>query len=130
MINLGKYQAKFLAESRGNLREMGQAVEAVATMNADRDALEPGFRAAHSIKGSASMFGYERLANLAAEVEAVFYALVQGSAQQSRDVAQALSDAQVTCDLMIDCIDTGTDAVTGIEQSVVERLSVLYPKAA
>jgi two-component system chemotaxis sensor kinase CheA len=61
VMNLDQVMHTFIAESRELLEQMENALLAVGRGDGDEDGINAIFRAAHTIKGSAGMFGIDPL---------------------------------------------------------------------
>ncbi|HMM75870.1 MAG TPA: chemotaxis protein CheA [Gammaproteobacteria bacterium] len=68
-MNLDAAVQTFLAESRELLERMEQALLELETRPADSDLVNEIFRAAHTIKGSAGLFGFDPIVEFMHEVE-------------------------------------------------------------
>ena len=85
----------FLEESRLMLDDFEQALLAMAEASHDLETLNSAFRAAHNIKGTAGMFGFERVVEFTHEVEALLDRMRAGT--------QAIDQAAVQ--LLLECLD-------------------------
>lgn len=72
----------------------------------DTNALQEIFRAAHTIKGSAGVMGYEHMASLTHEMENLFDRLRQGAMRLTTEMTDVLFDA-------LDTLKSLRDEVTG-----------------
>jgi len=108
-MNLDQVMQTFIAESRELLEQMENALLAVGRDGAaDEDGINAIFRAAHTIKGSAGMFGIDPVVDFTHVAESVL--------DKVRDGAIAIDDALVTlllacCDhigTLVDAVDAGT----------------------
>ena len=61
----------FIAESRELLEQMEESLLALETAPGDRELLDAVFRAAHTIKGSAGVFGFDSIVHFTHHVETV-----------------------------------------------------------
>ena len=85
----------FLEESRLMLDDFEQALLAMAEASHDLETLNSAFRAAHNIKGTAGMFGFERVVEFTHEVEALLDRMRAGT--------QAID--QTAVQLLLECLD-------------------------
>jgi len=85
----------FLDEAGLMLDEFEQTLLAMANASHDAETLNAAFRAAHNIKGTAGMFGFERVVAFTHEVETVL--------DRMRSGTQALHDSALQ--LLIACLD-------------------------
>ncbi|TQK07615.1 chemotaxis protein CheA [Herbaspirillum sp. SJZ107] len=110
-MNLDQVMHTFIAESRELLEQMENALLAVGRDGADadnEDGINAIFRAAHTIKGSAGMFGLDPLVDFTHVAESVL--------DKVRDGAVAVGDDLVTlllacCDhigTLVDAVEAGT----------------------
>jgi two-component system chemotaxis sensor kinase CheA len=112
-MNMDQVMHTFIAESRELLEQMETTLLAIArgdghNNGSDDDGINAIFRAAHTIKGSAGMFGLDPLVDFTHVAESVL--------DKVRGGAVALDDALVTlllacCDhiaTMVDAVDAGT----------------------
>ncbi len=68
----------FLEEARDTLVQFEQALLAVEDDPADAEALNSAFRAAHTLKGGAGLFGYDAVVLFTHEVESVLDLMREG----------------------------------------------------
>ncbi|MDD2728891.1 chemotaxis protein CheA [Malikia sp.] len=85
----------FLEDSRLMLDDFEQALLAMAEASHDLETLNSAFRAAHNIKGTAGMFGFERVVEFTHEVEALLDRMRAGT--------QAIDQPAVQ--LLLECLD-------------------------
>ncbi len=85
----------YLEESRLMLDDFEQALLAMAEASHDQETLNSAFRAAHNIKGTAGMFGFERVVEFTHEVEALL--------DRMRAGAQPID--QTAVQLLLECLD-------------------------
>jgi len=94
-LNLNEALQTFFAESRALLRDMEDALLRLEGAPDDADALNAVFRAAHTIKGSAGLFGLNAIVAFTHEAESVL--------DMARDGRLRLNDA--VCGLLLQCRD-------------------------
>jgi two-component system, chemotaxis family, sensor kinase CheA len=82
----------FLDEAADMLRQFEQALLVMETDPADQENLNAAFRAAHTIKGTAGLFGCEAVVAFTHEVETLMDALRAGERAVDADVSAALLD--------------------------------------
>lgn len=85
----------FLEESRLMLDDFEQALLAMAEASHDQETLNSAFRAAHNIKGTAGMFGFERVVEFTHEVEALLDRMRAGTQPIDQTAVQ----------LLLECLD-------------------------
>jgi len=78
-INLDQAQQTFIVEAREQLQAMEESLLQLETDPSDDDAIGAIFRAAHTIKGSAGLFGLEPIVSFTHIVEDVLDRLRDGS---------------------------------------------------
>jgi len=128
-MNLDQVMHTFIAESRELLEQMENALLAVGRDGADadnEDGINAIFRAAHTIKGSAGMFGLDPLVDFTHVAESVL--------DKVRDGAVAVGDDLVTlllacCDhigTLVDAVEAGTlDGDTRLSAAGVPLVAAL-----
>jgi two-component system, chemotaxis family, sensor kinase CheA len=123
MVDLSKYHAKLVAESRTNLTELETSIAKLSVEPTDRFARETAFRAAHSIKGGAAMFGFDRLAALAEELELLLYRAMSGQMEVSQRLLEAATASRSTLADFVDSIEMKVDLVPGYENGARNKLA-------
>lgn len=97
----------FIAESRGLLHDMEESLLTLERTPADAQLIDALFRAAHTIKGSAGLFGLDAIVEFTHVVESVLDRLRSGEIATSK----ALVGAMLACaDHMAVLIDTVADS--------------------
>ncbi len=94
-MNMADALHTFLAESRALLQEMEEALLKLENDPADPDAVHAVFRAAHTIKGSAGLFGLDHIVDFTHEAESVL--------DRARGGEMALDDELTG--LLLECSD-------------------------
>lgn len=89
-INLDQALQTFIAEARELLQDMEQSLLQLEHAPDDADQLASIFRAAHTIKGSAGLFGLEPIVMFAHVVEDVLDRLRDGQIHATRDLTALL----------------------------------------
>lgn len=93
--------AGFIEEASGYLPEILQGIEAYLRNRSSVDPLETACRYTHTIKGAASMLGFDPLSSVAARLEEMIHDL-GGQLTLSRDAAQHLRE---TAAQLSECLD-------------------------
>ncbi len=101
-MDLNKYAALFLAESREHLTTCDRLLLEWEREPGASDAVAGLFRAMHSLKGMAATMGYARLADLAHHTEHLLDAIRGGRAPGGPDVVDLLLKA-------VDALERGVD---------------------
>jgi two-component system, chemotaxis family, sensor kinase CheA len=86
-------QQTFFEESRDMLRQIEDALLALESNTHDDETLNGLFRAAHTIKGSAGLFGFDRIGRFTHEVETVLDRLRAGEIALNGDLAALLLES-------------------------------------
>lgn len=89
-IDLGQFLDTFFDEAEEHLSVMEHRLLSLSTNNADQDTLDSIFRAAHSIKGSAGIFGFNALTSLTHVMENLFDRLRSGKMSWNTSLAGPL----------------------------------------
>src|SRR6056297_2866838 len=69
---MDKFKNKFLEEAADNILELEDSLLKLEKRTEDKDLIEKVFRAMHSIKGGASMFGFSKLSDLTHQLETIW----------------------------------------------------------
>ncbi len=133
-MNLDDALQTFGAESRALLAEMEQALLRLEQVPDDAEAIRAVFRAAHTIKGSAGLFGFDAIVGFTHHVESLLVRLRDGDAAMT----PPLGDLLLACAdhierLLAAQLDGGvlTDADTAQGGALAQRLAAaLGPSAA
>jgi len=80
----------FIAEGRELLEQMEQSLLALETTPGDRELLDAVFRAAHTIKGSAGVFGFDSIVRFTHHVETVLDKVRGGQLDLDADLSALL----------------------------------------
>jgi len=92
-IDITQFHQVFLEESAEHLASMESLLLAIDLAEPDSEAVNAIFRAAHSIKGSASTFGFQEMAELTHEAEALLDRVRKHETRLNEDMLQALLEA-------------------------------------
>ena len=117
MTNSLKARQIFVEEARDELLpELENALLELSDNPDDQDLINRAFRALHTLKGSGAMFGFDRLAELAHEVETVFDNVRDGHYRVDHALVELTLTAKDQFQLLIDDPEAVTD--TTIEELV------------
>ena len=105
-MNLDQVMHTFIAESRELLEQMENALLAVASDGPD--AVNAIFRAAHTIKGSAGMFGLDPLVDFTHVAESVLDKVRDGAVPVSDDLVTLLLACCDHIAALVDAVEAGT----------------------
>jgi len=109
-MNLDQVMHTFIAESRELLEQMENTLLAIGRDGADDDGINAIFRAAHTIKGSAGMFGLDPVVEFTHVAESVL--------DKVRDGAVAVDGALVA--LLLACCDHVAALVDAVEAGTLD----------
>jgi two-component system chemotaxis sensor kinase CheA len=111
-MDMSRYMAMFLAESRDHLQALNLAVVRIEEQPDDRETVDEIFRIAHSMKGMSATMGFDSMAALTHQMEDVFELLRQRTGGLEREAI----------DVLLRCLDALSVAVDAIETDGAERL--------
>lgn len=104
-MNLDQVMQTFIAESRELLEQMETSLLAVA--DEGRDAVDAIFRAAHTIKGSAGMFGLDLVVDFTHVAESVLDKVRDGAVPVSDDLVTLLLACRDHIGALVDAVEAG-----------------------
>lgn len=121
----------FFAESRGLLGEMESALMSLEHEPGDAEAIHAVFRAAHTIKGSAGLFGLDDIVGFTHHVETLLDRVRSGSLNLQGDMVGLLLQCGDHIHRLIDVAGDAAgerdDGLPMLGQTLVERLRALAP---
>ena len=97
----------FLDEAADMLHQFEQALLVMETAPDDAENLNAAFRAAHTIKGTAGLFGLDAVVSFTHEVETLLEALRSGELTVSEPIAAALLEGRDQMGALIDEVRSG-----------------------
>lgn len=100
--DLSRFEATFFEEAGEHVAAMEQALLALETSPDDSELVNSVFRAAHSIKGGAGMFGFEALAGFTHVLESLLDRLRQGRNRLTPRAADVLLRSADTLRSLLD----------------------------
>ncbi|MFY7866218.1 chemotaxis protein CheA [Roseateles sp.] len=100
-------RAGFLDEAQEMLRQFEQGLLVLENDPADAESLNSAFRAAHTIKGTAGMFGLEAVVTFTHEAETLLEALRANQRQLDDDVMSALLESRDQIELLLGEVQSG-----------------------
>ncbi|WP_346399151.1 chemotaxis protein CheA [Pseudomonas syringae] len=121
-INLDQAQQTFIVEARELLQAMEESLLQLESEPGDQDAIGAVFRAAHTIKGSAGLFGLTPIVNFTHIVEDVLDRLREGSVSVSAELIAVLLKSG---DHMLELIDVVASRGQQMQQPALEREAAL-----
>jgi two-component system, chemotaxis family, sensor kinase CheA len=137
-VDLTQFHAVFFEEAAEHLADMERRLVALDPAQADREDVDAIFRAAHSIKGGANMFGFAEIAQVTHELETLLDAARRGSLAMTRDLADAALGARDYLDQALAAARAGRaadargaqDLSAELRRLAAERLPALGEAAA
>lgn len=103
----------FLEEARDMLRQFEQALLAMEQDPADAESINTAFRAAHTVKGAAGLFGFDAVVEFTHEVESLLEDMRSGSLAISDDAMRLLLLGRDQMERLLDDVGCGrSDAGT------------------
>ncbi|MCC6248825.1 MAG: chemotaxis protein CheA [Rubrivivax sp.] len=117
----------FLAEARELMQAFESALLVMETDPRDAENLNAAFRAAHTIKGTAGLFGCDAVAAFTHEVETLMEGLRAGQLEVSADISAALLESLDQIGALLDEVNLaeGSPAVAARSAELAARLRVL-----
>jgi two-component system chemotaxis sensor kinase CheA len=94
--------AGFIEEARDNLVQFEQALLSMESDPQDAEAVNTAFRAAHTIKGGAGLFGYDAVVGFTHEVESLMEAMRSGDVDVTEAVMGVLLRARDQMGRLVD----------------------------
>jgi two-component system, chemotaxis family, sensor kinase CheA len=98
----------FVAESRELLQHMEDALLRIEQSPADADTINAIFRAAHTIKGSAGLFGLDEIVAFTHVTESVLDKVRDGTLQIDTELSGLLLGARDHIGTLVECVAAGT----------------------
>ncbi|MEE4126960.1 chemotaxis protein CheA [Pseudomonas viridiflava] len=121
-INLDQAQQTFIVEARELLLAMEQSLLQLESEPGDQDAIGAVFRAAHTIKGSAGLFGLTPIVSFTHIVEDVLDRLREGSVSVDAELIAVLLKSG---DHMLELIDVVASRGEQLQAAALEREAAL-----
>jgi two-component system, chemotaxis family, sensor kinase CheA len=117
----------YIVDSRELLNDMESALLSIQEKDADKDTINAIFRAAHTIKGSAGLFGLDHLIEFTHVVESVLEQVRNGTVRLGPDLVSLLLACRDHIGALLDHIEsTGADGdVSLTEQGMPLLLALL-----
>ncbi|ALT79895.1 chemotaxis protein CheA [Paucibacter sp. KCTC 42545] len=120
-------RAGFLDEAQEMLRQFEQGLLILEGDPSDSESLNSAFRAAHTIKGTAGMFGCDAVVAFTHEAETLLEALRSGQRQLDDAVVAALLESRDQIELLLGEVQSGEadPAVAAASAALASRLRAL-----
>jgi len=125
---IAEARAGFLDEAADHLRAFEQALLVLESEPKDAEQLNAAFRAAHTIKGTAGLFGFDDVVAFTHEVETLLEALRSGQLQLDDAITAGLLAGLDQMAALIDEVRTGSSEPAVRQQSLAlgDHLRLLY----
>jgi two-component system, chemotaxis family, sensor kinase CheA len=127
-VDLSRFHATFMAESREGLDAMEAGLLDIEGGRADGETIHTVFRAAHSIKGGASTFGFNEIAAVTHVLETLLDAMRAGKREADRESLSALLASVDVLRALIDAAESGSQPDKAAVESLQQRLEQLLAK--
>ena len=124
-MDLSRFHATFLAESREGLDAMEAGLLDIESGRADAETIHTVFRAAHSIKGGASTFGFNEIAALTHVLETLLDEMRGGKRAPDTESLSALLASVDVLRALLDVAERGGDVDHASVQATQQRLEHL-----
>jgi two-component system chemotaxis sensor kinase CheA len=124
-MNLDQALETYVAESRELLEQMEEALLAFARGDIDEDRINAVFRAAHTIKGSAGLFGLDSIVSFTHVVESVLDRVREGALGMDGPLIEVLLACSDCMRQLVDVVSGGgvPGPQTGDAPALLARLS-------
>jgi two-component system, chemotaxis family, sensor kinase CheA len=124
-VDLSRFHATFMAESREGLDAMEAGLLDIEGGRADGETIHTVFRAAHSIKGGASTFGFNEIAAVTHVLETLLDEMRGGKREADRESLSALLASVDVLRALIDAAERGSQADSAAVAAIRKRLEHL-----
>lgn len=121
-VDYSKFKAAFFEESAEHLATMEEGLLRLERQPGDLDLLNRIFRAAHSIKGNAGMFGFAAVGEFTHKLENILDALRHGQAEAAKPLIDLLLEATDGLKGLIDAARTDAPPDESVVGPLRERL--------
>ncbi len=120
-------RAGFLDEAQEMLRQFEEGLLVLENNPDDSESLNSAFRAAHTIKGTAGMFGCDAVVTFTHEAETLLEALRSNQRQLDGDVVAALLESRDQIELLLGEVQSGESdpAIAASSAALASRLRAL-----
>lgn len=121
-MNMEQALQTYIAESRSLLAEMEEALMALEGDPANEDMIASVFRAAHTIKGSAGLFGLDKVVAFTHVCENVLDRVREGTISLDNNLNETLLACCDHISSLIDMVERADDRLTDAQTAEGERL--------
>lgn len=125
MVSLEQFRQTYLTECQELLAEMEQRLLALDAAGASSEELNAIFRCAHSIKGGAGAFGFERVTRFTHVLETLLDAMREQRVAVSREAVEALLQSVDVVTTLLRAEDAGEALPEAFSQALEARLAAL-----
>lgn len=122
---LAASRAAFMEEARDMLQQFEQALLALESNPQDDETLNAAFRAAHTIKGSSGLFGFQSVVHFTHEVEAVMDAMRVGGLEVNEVTIALLLRARDQIEAMLVDLAAGAADARAADDTLTAELRAL-----
>lgn len=127
-MDMSKYKAMFVSESREQLARMDSAASGLRENPEDRELIDHFFRQAHSIKGMAASMDYNEVAELAHALEDLMSGFREGERVLDKEVIDLLFEGIDELSAQVDA--RADDAAPRQASALCRRLSKYVPSGS
>lgn len=120
----------FLEEAEEQLQLMGEDIVRLESEQTNSDLLQEIFRAAHTLKGSSAMLGYQQMADLAHSAESVLDKIRKGTLPVTTRVVDALLHSLDALNVLKDRLTSSGVGEVDITSTVAELESAMGDEGA
>lgn len=132
-MNLDEILHTFIAESRELLVDMENALLSVADAPNDADLINAIFRTAHTIKGSAGLFGLDRIVAFTHVAESVLDLVRNGALALDEKLIALLLKTGDHLSALVEALDSGEETsaeLANVEADLIAQLNAYLGEAA
>jgi two-component system chemotaxis sensor kinase CheA len=124
---LAQAQAGFIDEAREMLQQFEDSMLVLETAPDDAESLNAAFRAAHTIKGTAGLFGFDRVVHFTHEAETLLEALRSGERALDEPVISALLESRDQIGRLLAELSepVGSPETQSLGEALIQRLRAL-----
>lgn len=128
MINQAELIKYFLLESEDYINTLVEGLEDLETRGFSKDTLEAIYRATHTLKGSASIVKFNRIATLAHKLEDLFDAIINKEIQPESSVINIVRKVVNTIVVLINEVSKYNEERSEIDSNLLRILDEIIEK--
>lgn len=125
---LDKGKEIFIEEAYERLTDLENALLAMEETPEDQDLIDSVFRSIHTLKGSGSMFGFDKLAAFAHEIETVLDHIREGSIKATAELVALILSSHDQLKIMVESPDDDQHDQELVTQ-ITDKLKTFLPNA-